>query len=116
MLGATELDAVLQVGSHESRIEGQNHLPQPARHSSLDATQDTVGILGCKRTLPAHVESSINPKILLLRAALRPFSAKPVVVLGTVQTQVQDLSLHLVDLHEVSMSQPLKLVQVLLDD
>lgn len=54
--------------------------------------------------------------VLLLRAALRPFSAKPVVVLGTVQTQVQDLSLHLVDLHEVSMSQPLKLVQVLLDD
>jgi len=26
-LGALELDAVLQLGSHESSIEGQNHLP-----------------------------------------------------------------------------------------
>ena len=43
VLGAPELDAVLQVGSHESRVEGQNHLPRPAGHTSLDATQDTVG-------------------------------------------------------------------------
>jgi len=43
VLGAPELDAALQVGSHESRVEGQNHLPRPAGHTSLDATQDTVG-------------------------------------------------------------------------
>ncbi|XP_075282414.1 zinc transporter ZIP13 isoform X2 [Opisthocomus hoazin] len=30
MLGAPELDAVLQVGSHESGVKGQNHLPRPA--------------------------------------------------------------------------------------
>ena len=33
MLGAPELDAVVQVGSHESGIKGQNHLPRPAGHA-----------------------------------------------------------------------------------
>ena len=27
MLGASELDTALQVGSHESRVEGEKHLP-----------------------------------------------------------------------------------------
>jgi len=51
VLGASELDTVLRVRSHESRVEGQNHLPQPA------GTQDMVDLLGCKCTLPAHAES-----------------------------------------------------------
>jgi len=55
MLGSPELDAELQVGSHESGVKGQNALPRPAGHASLDAAQDTVGFLGCKRTLPACV-------------------------------------------------------------
>jgi len=42
MLGAPELDAGLQVGFHESGVKGQNHLPRPAGHTSLDAAQDTV--------------------------------------------------------------------------
>jgi len=46
MSGAPELDAGLQIGSHESGVKGQNHLPQPAGHASLDAAQDTVGPLG----------------------------------------------------------------------
>ena len=46
-----------QVGSHESRAEGQNHPLPPAGHTSLDATldatldantSDVVGILRCK--------------------------------------------------------------------
>jgi len=56
LLGAAELDAGLQVGSPESGVKGQNPLPRPAGHASLDAAQDTVGFLGCQRTLPAHVE------------------------------------------------------------
>ena len=43
-----ELDAVLQIGSHDSRVEGRNHLPRPAGLTSLDATQDVVDLLGCK--------------------------------------------------------------------
>jgi len=43
MLGAPELDAGLQVGSHENGVKGQNPLPRPAGHASLDAAQDTLG-------------------------------------------------------------------------
>ncbi|KAK4826701.1 hypothetical protein QYF61_010916 [Mycteria americana] len=90
MLGAPELDAALQ---------------------------DMVGFLGCKCTLPGHVELLINqhPQVLLLRAALNPFSAQPVFVLGIAPTQVQYLALDLVELHEVRMGPPLKPVKVLLD-
>jgi len=60
MLRASELDAELQVGSHQGREEGQNPLPSPAAHTSLDAAQDRVGLLGCKCTLPGHVQLLIN--------------------------------------------------------
>jgi len=42
----------------------------------------TVGFLSCKRTLPGHVELLINqhPQVLLLGAALSPFSAQHVFV------------------------------------
>jgi len=56
VLGATELDTGLQVGSHQSRAEGQNHLPRPTGHAAFDAVQDTVGFLGCECILPGRVE------------------------------------------------------------
>jgi len=94
MLGAPELDSVLQVGSHKSRVKGQNHLSRPAGHASLDAAQDTVGFLGCKRTLPAHVEFLIHqyPQVFLFRAALEPLSTQPVLVFGIALTHVQDIA------------------------
>jgi len=100
MLGAPELDAGLQVGSHESGAEGQNPLPQPAGYPSLDAAQDVIGFLGCKHTLPAHVELFIHqyPQVLLLRAALEPLSAQPVLVFGITLTHMQDLALGLIEL------------------
>ncbi|KAK4813670.1 hypothetical protein QYF61_017637, partial [Mycteria americana] len=70
MLGAPELDTVLQVGSHKSGVEG---------------------------------------------AALNPFSAQPVFVLGIALTHVQDLALDLVELHEIRTDPPLKPVKVPLD-
>ncbi|KAK4824932.1 hypothetical protein QYF61_021552 [Mycteria americana] len=78
---------------------------------------DMVGFLGCKRTLAGHVELLINqhPQVLLLRAALNPFSAQPVFVLGIAPTHVQDLALGLVELHEVHTGPPLKPVKVPLD-
>ncbi|KAK4824113.1 hypothetical protein QYF61_010736 [Mycteria americana] len=93
MLGAPELDAVLQVGSHQSGVEGQNHLPQRAGRASFDAAQDTVGPLGCEHTLPAHVQLFIHqyPQVLLCRAALNPFIPQPVLILGVALSQVQDL-------------------------
>jgi len=37
MLGVPELNTVVQVGSHESQAEGENHLPQPASHACFNA-------------------------------------------------------------------------------
>ena len=54
MLGALELDTVLQVGSYKSGVEGENHLPRPGGHTSFDAAQDVIGFLGCERTLLAR--------------------------------------------------------------
>jgi len=110
VLRAPELDAVLQMRSHQSRVKEQDPLPCPAGHATFDAAQDVVGFLGCKCTLSDHVELLINEhtQVLLLRAALNPFSAQSVFVLGIAPTLVQDLALGLVKLHEVCIGAPLK--------
>ncbi|PKU47477.1 hypothetical protein llap_2217 [Limosa lapponica baueri] len=116
MLGAPELDAVLQLGTYKSGVEGENHLPQPAGHDS-DAVQDAIGFLGCQCTLPAHVELLINQhlQVLLLSTALYPFFAHSVFVHRIALTHVQDLALGLVEFDEVITRPFLKPVKVLLD-
>ncbi|KAK4815928.1 hypothetical protein QYF61_010185, partial [Mycteria americana] len=117
VLRAPELDAVLQVGSHQSRVEGQNHIPRPAGHNSFEAAQDVVGFLGSECTLSAHVQLFIHqyPQLLLCRTALNPFVPQPVLIPGVVPTLVQDAALGLVEPHEVHMGPLLKLLQVPLD-
>ncbi|KAK4806151.1 hypothetical protein QYF61_001078 [Mycteria americana] len=118
VLGTPELEAVLQVGgSHQSRVEGQNHLPRPAGHASFDAAQDTVGLLGCEHTLLAHVQLFVHqyPQVLLCRTALNPFIPQPVWIPGVAPTQVQDLALGLVEPHEVRTGPRLQPVKVPLD-
>jgi len=68
-------------------------------------------------TLPGHVELLVNqnPQVLLGRAALHPFSAQPVLVLGIAPTQVQNFALGLVQLHEIHTGPPLKPLRVPLD-
>jgi len=111
MLGPPELDSGLQVGSHQSRVELQNHLPQPAGHITFCAAQDMAGFW----TVSAHcwVELLIrqHPQVLLLRATL----SFPVFMLGIASIQVQDVALDLVELHEVHTGPPLKPVKVPLD-
>jgi len=79
------------VESHQSRVEGQNPLPRPAGHASLDAAQDMVGLLGCEHTLVGHPELLVyqQPQVLLLRA-VNSFSAQT--VLRVAPTRVQDLA------------------------
>ena len=60
VLGASALDTVVQQGPHESRVEGDNHLPVLAGHPSSDGTQNTIGLLGCKHTLVARIKFFIN--------------------------------------------------------
>ncbi|KAK4806069.1 hypothetical protein QYF61_010278 [Mycteria americana] len=90
VLRAPELDAVLQVGSHQSRVEGQNHLPRPYGHTSFDAAQDMVGLLGCERTLSAHVQLFVHqyPQVLFCRAALDHIIPQPVLKPRIAPTQV----------------------------
>ena len=59
-------------------------------------------------TLLGHAElfTHLHPNIFLLRAALNPFSAQPVLMLGVVLTHLQDL---LFGLAEVCMGPSLNL-------
>ena len=59
-----------------------------------------IGFLGCKCTLPAHVQLFIHqyPQVLLCRAALNQFIPQSVLMLVIVLTQVQDITLGLVEL------------------
>jgi len=73
VLGAPELDAVIQVGSYQSRAEGQNPLLRPAGHATFDAAWDMVGFLGSEHILLAHVKLFIHQySQVFLRAALNP--------------------------------------------
>ena len=117
MLRAPELDAGIQVGSHQSGAEGLNPLPQPAAHAAGDAAQDMVGLLGYECTLLVPVQLFIPqyPQVLLCRAALHPFIPQPVLIRGVALTQVQDPALGLVEPHEVHTGPLLRLVQVSLN-
>jgi len=90
--------------SLKSPAEGQNPLLCPAGHTSLDAAQDTAGLLGCERTLVDHVQLFIHqyPQVLLGRAALHPFIPQPVWIAGAALTQLQDLALGLAEPHVFS--------------
>ncbi|KAK4831174.1 LOW QUALITY PROTEIN: hypothetical protein QYF61_015644 [Mycteria americana] len=116
LLRAPELDTVLQMSSHQSRGEGQNHLPGPAGHSSFDAAQDTVGLRGCKHTLLAHVQLFVHqyPQVLFRRAALDHIVPQPVLKPRIAPTQ--DPALGLAEPHEVHTGPLLQLVQVPLND
>ena len=74
-----------RAGCRSPRVVLQNPLPHPAGHTAGDAAQDIVVLLGCECTLLDHDELLINqhPQVLLLRAALKAFSAQPVFVLLT---------------------------------
>jgi len=95
VLRAPELDAGLQVGSQQSGVEWQNHLRRPAGHASFDADQGTIGLLGCERTLPAHVQFFIHEyhQVLLCRVALNLLILQSVLILGIALTHVKDLAL-----------------------
>jgi len=93
-----------------TRAEWQNHLPRPVGHASFDVNKDTVGLLGCERTLSAQVRLFFyqSPRALLGQAALNHSITQPVLLLGVALTQVQDLVLGLVELHKVHMGPLLK--------
>ncbi|NWZ64072.1 F120B protein, partial [Acrocephalus arundinaceus] len=104
VLGTSELDTALQVGSHQSRVDRENPLPCPAGHAALDAAQ---GSAGYECTLLVKLLIEQHPKALLSNA-LNPFSIQPVFVVRVAPTQVQDLVLGPVEIDEVCTGPPLK--------
>jgi len=69
VLGPLGLDAVRQMGPQKGKVEGDNHLPCPAGHLSLDAAHDTLGPPGCKHTMLAHGQLFVHqdPQVLLCK-------------------------------------------------
>ena len=79
--------------SHQCRVEGQDHLSQPAGHTSFDSAQNTVGFLVCRSTLLAYVQLTTYPK---------SFSAE-LLIAQVAMTQVQDFALGFIEPHEVHL-------------
>ena len=55
-----ELDTGFQVGSHQSKIERQKHLPQPVVCSAFHEAQNMIGLFGCKHTLLASIQLFVH--------------------------------------------------------
>lgn len=100
VLEAAELDAALQVSSQDSRVEGNNHLPSSACHTTFNAAQDTAVFVGCEDALLGFVELFLNQhaQFILVRAAINPFTTQPAFVFGVVLTQAQNSHLLLSNL------------------
>ena len=60
--GEPKLDTVFQMGLHQGRVEGDDHLPQCAGHTLLNARQYAIGLLGHKATLLANLLSTRTPR------------------------------------------------------
>ena len=84
VLATPHLDAVLRVESHRRRVEGQDHLLQPAGRASFGGAQDAVGFLGCEGTLLAHIQITIHqyPQVCFARAVFNPFIPQLVLIVG----------------------------------
>ena len=109
------LDAVLQERSHQHRVEGQDHLPQPSDNASFDAAQDITGFLGCEDILLAHVKLAINQYPHIPRAVLHPYIPCVVLIVGVALTQMQDLALGLVELYKVLLGLLLEPIRISLN-
>jgi len=68
------------VKSHQHRVQGQDHLPQPDGHTSFDAAQDMVGFLGFEGTQLAYVHQ--YPQVLFSRAVFCPYISQLVLAVG----------------------------------
>ncbi|KAK4813652.1 hypothetical protein QYF61_014951 [Mycteria americana] len=114
MLGAPELDAVLQVGSPKSGVEGENHLPRllvtlllmrPRRRLAFWAASTRCQVM--LSFTSANTPESFSAGLLSLHSPPSLY-----LCLGLPQPMWQDLALGLVELHEVLTGPPLKLVKV----
>ncbi|KAK4814106.1 LOW QUALITY PROTEIN: hypothetical protein QYF61_008201, partial [Mycteria americana] len=107
-----KLNTVFEVRPHQCRVQGHNHFPTPAGHTSPDTSQDAVGFLGHLGTLLAHIQAAVNqhPQVLLCWAAFQLLFPKPRCMVAV--AQVQDLALILVEPHTIGLGPWIQPVQV----
>ncbi|XP_052556631.1 uncharacterized protein LOC128089357 isoform X2 [Tympanuchus pallidicinctus] len=103
--------------SHQGRVEGEDHLPQPAGHALFNAPQDAIGPLGHKGTLLAHGQPVVHQdtQVPLCRAPLQQLIPQPVLVHAIIPPQMQDSTLAFVKPHLVVFCPALQPVQVSLN-
>jgi len=53
-LRGPELDTILQMRSHQGRVEAEENLPGPTNHTPSDTPQAAIGLLGHKGPMLAH--------------------------------------------------------------
>lgn len=94
ILRPTEAGAALQVGSRQSRVEWQNHLPHPVGQIAFAVAQDTDGLLCCRPTLPGHVQVFFHQHYQVL---LHCFIPQPTFMPGVALIHAEDLTLGLVE-------------------
>ena len=70
-----ELDVILQMRSHQGRVEGEENPFRPTNHTPSNTPQDAIG-LGQKSTLLAHGQPVVHqdPQVLLCTAPLQQVS------------------------------------------
>lgn len=110
-----KVNTVLDVRPHQSRVQGDDHLPSPAGYTIPDTSQDAAGLLlGHLGTLPVHVQLSIDQhsQILFLCIAFQPLCPEPIVSHGVVVTKVKDLALSHVEPHPLGLCPAIQPVQV----
>ncbi|KAK4814190.1 hypothetical protein QYF61_012427 [Mycteria americana] len=114
VVGGPKLNTVFEVRPHQCRVQGHDHFPTPAGHTSPDTSQDAIGFLGHLGTLLAHIQAAVNkhPQVLFRRAAFQPLFPKPVALHGVAVAQVQDLALGLVKPHTIGLGPSIQPVQV----
>jgi len=117
VLDAPDYDAVIQMEAQNSGTEGDNPLPLLSAHSSFDAAQDAVGLLGCKCALLAHVKLFVqqDPQDLFCRANLYEFISPSSYISGIILIQVQHLAFDLFEPNLVDMGPLFRPVYVPLD-
>ncbi|KAK4821026.1 hypothetical protein QYF61_012112 [Mycteria americana] len=108
------LNTAFEVRPHQCPVQGHDHFPTPAGHTTPDTSQDAIGFLGHLGTLLAHIQLAVDqhPQVLFHRAAFQPLFPKPVALHGVAVTQVQDLTLSLVEPHTIGPSPSIQPVQV----
>ncbi|KAK4810396.1 hypothetical protein QYF61_023707 [Mycteria americana] len=68
--------------AHLRLLQSSFSLSKPLSPAYRPGEQDTVGFLGCKSTLPSHVQFFIHqhPQVLLRRAALIQFITQSILI------------------------------------